>query len=120
MVEVASMDQLEQLKAEESLLMVKAYGNNCKKCKAVAPKFDKFAAQHSGDFTCAAINLSTVKGAFNALGVREVPLFIAFRDGERVEDRVASDLTMMEDLAAAGLMQDLPDCDEEEECVLPL
>ena len=47
-----------------------------------------FAANHVEDFTCAAINLSKAKGgAYRKLGVNAVPTFIAYRDGERVDER---------------------------------
>jgi hypothetical protein len=71
------------------------------------------------DFTCAAINLSKAKGgAYRKLGVNAVPTFIAYRDGERVDERQASDLAMMENFASTELLSDLPDCEDEEECTV--
>lgn len=80
---------------QHKLIMLKAYGEGCKKCAAVAPKFIEFAEKHS-EVLCCAINLSKVKGAFRALNVSSVPLFIVYSDGERTDELQASTLDAFE------------------------
>jgi magnesium-dependent phosphatase 1 len=49
--ELSSMDELESLVAAERLVMVKAYGENCPKCRAVAPKYRVRTKAERGEAT---------------------------------------------------------------------
>jgi len=90
-------------------LMLKAYGANCKKCAAVAPKFIDFAELHP-EVLCCAINLSSVKGAHTTLGVKSVPLFIVYAGGERVDD--------LEGMSSLENFEEYVDSFCEEECAV--
>ena len=118
--ELSSMDELEALLSESAkeggVVVVKAYGPNCPKCRAAAPKFRDFAAVYEGAITCVAANLSAAKGTYRGLGEpSSVPLFIAYRGGVRMN---GGDLAAMESLVDAELLGGLPECDDEEECVI--
>ena len=112
--DVSSMDELAERvegAAPGQLVLVKAYGANCPKCKRMVPLYASFAESHE-DVDCLSVNLSGVSGAYAALGApASVPAFVAYADGERLEDLGSHEGVEAIDAYATAWAEDA--CDDE-------
>lgn len=79
--------ETEVLKAKEPVL-VDFYADWCGPCKAMAPILDDVAGQMAGQMKVVKINIDSSPDAPTKYGVRGIPTFMIFRNGQVVESRV--------------------------------
>jgi thioredoxin 1 len=56
----------------------------CEPCKAMQPKFDKLAETHDR-IAFASLNIDSFPDTADAFGVRSIPTFLCFKDGQVVD-----------------------------------
>ncbi len=77
----------EVLKASQPV-MVDFYAEWCGPCKAMAPLVDELAGQLGGKLKVVKINIDDNPNTPTKYGVRGIPTFMIFRDGQLVDTRV--------------------------------
>lgn len=75
---------LQELLAEEPLLLVDFYADWCGPCKAVAPVVERLAKEYRGRVTFGKLNIDGSRRGAARFGVRSIPTLILFRDGKQV------------------------------------
>lgn len=79
--------EAEVLKADKPVL-VDFYADWCGPCKSMAPLIDELASEKGEDVKIVKVNIDNSPEAPTKYGVRGIPTFILFKDGEAVDQRV--------------------------------
>ena len=69
-------------------VLVDFYADWCGPCKAMAPLLDQVSADLAGKLKIVKINIDESPNAPTKYGVRGIPTFIIFKDGQAVDTRV--------------------------------
>jgi thioredoxin 1 len=71
----------------------------CGPCKAMTPVVDQLAVEKEGEFKVVKVNIDEAPNAPTKYGVRGIPTFMVFKDGQVVGTRVGGGLskTQLED-----------------------
>jgi thioredoxin 1 len=85
-VHIESLSTLEDLLASTTYVVVDFYADWCGPCKAIAPFYQKLAADHSikGKLAFAKVNVDKVQEAARKWSVSAMPTFMFFKDGKQV------------------------------------
>lgn len=78
--EVTSMQELNDIIAQNKLVVVDIYGTWCAPCKKMAPEFAKLPAAFS-DIVFVKIQVEAIDAS---LGVRSIPTLICYNNGQKV------------------------------------
>ncbi|KAI0540235.1 thioredoxin-like protein [Xylaria digitata] len=83
---IASSDELAALFSSTTYVAVDFYADWCPPCKAIAPVYEKLAAQHAIDGVLAfvKVNVDHVQDAACTHGVTAMPTFLFFKEGRQV------------------------------------
>ena len=79
--------ETEVLKASQPV-MVDFYADWCGPCKAMSPLVDELAGELGDQLKIVKINIDNSPNAPTKYGVRGIPTFMVFKDGEVVDTRV--------------------------------
>jgi thioredoxin 1 len=84
---ITSLSELSTLFKSHTHVIVDFYADWCPPCRAIAPVFGKLADEHAvdGKLAFAKVNVDHVKDVAAKYGVRAMPTFLMFEDGERSE-----------------------------------
>lgn len=69
-------------------VLVEFYADWCGPCKAVGPVVDQLAGEVSGKARVVRINVDDQPAASTEHGVRDIPTFIAFKNGKEIRREV--------------------------------
>ncbi|KAI0814500.1 thioredoxin-like protein [Xylaria sp. FL0064] len=83
---ITSSAELTALFSSTTYVAVDFYADWCPPCKAIAPVYEKLAAQHAIDdvLAFAKVNVDHVQDAARTYGVTAMPTFMFFKDGKQV------------------------------------
>ena len=81
--------ETEVLKASQPV-MVDFYADWCGPCKAMSPLVDELAGELGDQLKIVKINIDNSPNAPTKYGVRGIPTFMVFRNGQVVDTRVGS------------------------------
>lgn len=79
-------EKLEQLIAEEKLVLVDYTATWCGPCKVIAPLIDRLAVEYSDRVTIVKVDLDQNKDSAKKYGIRSIPAVLVFKEGEMVEN----------------------------------
>ncbi|QUC17385.1 uncharacterized protein UV8b_01626 [Ustilaginoidea virens] len=83
---INSPEELRTLLASTTYVAVDFFADWCPPCKAIAPVFEKLAAQHGrpAHLVFAKVNVDRVPDAAQTYGISAMPTFLFFKDGAQV------------------------------------
>ncbi|KAI0096451.1 thioredoxin-like protein [Nemania sp. FL0031] len=83
---ITSSAELAALFSSTTYVAVDFYADWCPPCKAIAPIYEKLAAQHTVDgiLAFAKVNVDHVQDAARTHGVTAMPTFMFFKEGRQV------------------------------------
>ncbi|KAI1346642.1 thioredoxin-like protein [Xylaria sp. FL0043] len=83
---ITSSAELTELFSSTTYVAVDFYADWCPPCKAIAPVYEKLAAQHAidGVLAFAKVNVDHVQDAARIHGVTAMPTFMFFKEGKQV------------------------------------
>ncbi|KAI1181503.1 thioredoxin-like protein [Nemania serpens] len=83
---INSSSELTALFSSTTYVAVDFYADWCPPCKAIAPLYEKLAAQHAidGVLAFAKVNVDKVQDVSSTYGVTAMPTFLFFKDGRQV------------------------------------
>lgn len=85
--EIKQKAELDKLIKDDKLVAVQAHAEWCGPCKVIAPKFDEQAVDEANkDVVFARFDIDDVPDLANELGIRSVPAFFFFKDGNKVDN----------------------------------
>lgn len=76
------MSKFKEIIDSDTPTLVDFYADWCGPCKSMAPILDELATEVKGKARILKINVDKAQAAANHYGVRGVPLFILFKNGE--------------------------------------
>ncbi|KIL85989.1 hypothetical protein FAVG1_10958 [Fusarium avenaceum] len=85
---IKSKQEFDDILKSHKYAVVYATASWCGPCRAIAPIFDKIASQYedvSEKISLAKFDTDEVSDLAQELGVRSIPAFFAFEDGEKVD-----------------------------------
>ncbi len=81
-------DELNQLLANEKLVVVDYTATWCGPCRLVAPSIDRLAAEYGDRATVVKIDIDKNKDCAKKYGIRSIPAVLVFKEGELAENLV--------------------------------
>lgn len=87
-VEITNKAEFDQLVKSTSYVALQAHATWCGPCKAMAPIFNKQAGEHAaeGKYAFARFDTDEVADLAQELGIRSIPAFFFFENGEKVDN----------------------------------
>ncbi|KAL2862329.1 thioredoxin family protein [Aspergillus lucknowensis] len=82
-------EYLEKIKNSKNPIVLDCYADWCGPCKAIAPQINAFAQEYS-NIEFYQIDVDELTDVAEELGIRAMPTFIFFKDGEKVKDVVGA------------------------------
>jgi len=88
---ISTMEDFEIVIKQNRLVVLDAFATWCGPCKAIAPTIAKWSNQDDlKDVFFAKFDVDELPGLAQTLGVRAMPTFMIFRDGEKDEELVGA------------------------------
>ncbi len=81
----AESNELEQLIAENKLVVVDYTATWCGPCRVVAPLIDQLAQEYGDRATVVKVDIDQNKDNAKKYGIRSIPAVLVFKNGEVVE-----------------------------------
>jgi len=87
---IATKDQFKEVIAREQVVLLDAFATWCGPCKAVAPIIAKWAQsdEFKDKIYFAKFDVDALPDLAQELGIRAMPTFIVFKDGDRVGEHL--------------------------------
>ncbi|KAI9736441.1 MAG: hypothetical protein M1818_006175 [Claussenomyces sp. TS43310] len=86
---VANKAEFDSALKDNSIVVLDAFATWCGPCKVIAPQVVKFSEQFT-DATFIKIDVDDVPDVAQELGIRAMPTFIVFKNGEKVQEIVGA------------------------------
>ncbi|KAK4449851.1 thioredoxin-like protein [Podospora aff. communis PSN243] len=89
---IATKDQFKEVIAREPVVLLDAFATWCGPCKAVAPIIAKWAEseEFKDKIYFAKFDVDALPELAQELGIRAMPTFIVFKDGDKVGEHMGS------------------------------
>ncbi|KXX81166.1 Thioredoxin [Madurella mycetomatis] len=88
---LATTEQFKETIAKNPVVILDAFATWCGPCKAIAPQVAKWAEDEFKDkFYFAKFDVDAVPDLAQELGVRAMPTFFVFKEGEKVDQFVGA------------------------------
>ncbi|GAB0133124.1 hypothetical protein EsDP_00001539 [Epichloe bromicola] len=107
-INITSKAQFDELLKEKPAVALQAHAVWCGPCKTISPVFEKIASEGNNDakVTFARFDTDEVSDLAQELGVRSIPAFFAFKNGEKVDNLAGANppalQKLVKDLASLG------------------
>ena len=98
------MDEYKKALAEPGVLIIDAFAVWCGPCKAIAPKIVEYSKQYT-DARFYKVDVDQVPDVAQELGIRAMPTFVVFKDGELFETVVGANPPAIAAAVEKGLGQ---------------
>ncbi|KAL4931596.1 thioredoxin family protein [Aspergillus undulatus] len=85
----------EKVKNSKGAVVVDCYAVWCGPCKAIAPKVEQFAKEYL-DAKFYQIDVDELSDVAAEIGVRAMPTFLLYKDGEKISDVVGANPPALE------------------------
>ncbi|KAL3470910.1 thioredoxin-like protein [Aspergillus californicus] len=92
---VSAAEFREKVTDAKGAVVVDCFATWCGPCKAIAPKVEEFAKQYT-DVKFYQIDVDELSDVAAELGVRAMPTFMLFKDGEKISDVVGANPPALE------------------------
>ncbi|KAL9118163.1 MAG: hypothetical protein Q9187_005297 [Circinaria calcarea] len=97
-----SMDEFQAAKSEGKLMVIDCYATWCGPCKAIAPKVVAFSDKYP-DVRFFKVDVDEVPDVAQELGIRAMPTFVLFKNGEEVAKVVGANPQQLEEAIVKGV-----------------
>ncbi|CDH53159.1 predicted protein [Lichtheimia corymbifera JMRC:FSU:9682] len=91
-----NLEEFNKLIAENKKVAIDFHATWCGPCKLIAPKFKTFAAENS-DVTYAKIDVDDVADVAAEVGVRAMPTFVFYLDGQKFDEVVGANAAKLKE-----------------------
>jgi thioredoxin 1 len=86
-----SQEEFKEAIAKNQVVMIDAFATWCGPCKAIAPTIAKWAENEFKDkIYFAKFDVDALPELAQELGIRAMPTFVVFKDGEKVDEFVGA------------------------------
>ncbi|KAI9896120.1 hypothetical protein N3K66_009020 [Trichothecium roseum] len=86
-VDITSLSQFKDLVNSKPFVALQATATWCGPCKAISPFFVKHSDEHTSDkYVFARFDTDDVADLAQELGIRSIPAFFIFEDGEKADN----------------------------------
>lgn len=88
-IEITAKSEFDELVKAKPFVVVQAHATWCGPCKAIAPFFDKHAVEYdtiADKYAFVRFDTDEVPDLAQELGIRSIPAFFLFEDGEKVDN----------------------------------
>jgi len=86
---IATKADFDSTLKENNIVVLDAFATWCGPCKVIAPQVVKFSEQYT-DATFVKIDVDEVPDVAQELGIRAMPTFIVFKNGEKIAEVVGA------------------------------
>lgn len=97
---IDSLQQYRDLVDSKKLFALDCWATWCGPCKAISPIFERFSEQFD-QIEFYKVDIDEQPDIAHELGVRVVPTFYVFKDGEKVKDLAGADPAKLDALLAS-------------------
>ncbi|RDA92764.1 hypothetical protein CP533_1432 [Ophiocordyceps camponoti-saundersi (nom. inval.)] len=94
--DVKTAQEFEELLKKHPKVAVDFYAEWCGPCKFISPIFNQLSEQHS-DIVFLSVDVDNVESVAQKYGIRAMPTFIMFKDGEKSADLTGANKTGLEE-----------------------
>lgn len=88
-IEITS-ENFEEIIGGEKPVLVDFWAEWCGPCRAVAPTLDEFASENKETLSVGKVDVDSQSELAAKYGIRSIPTFVFFKDGEIVNKKVGS------------------------------
>ncbi|KAJ6438249.1 thioredoxin domain-containing protein [Purpureocillium lavendulum] len=88
--EITSLEQFEEVIKGNPKVVVDFTASWCPPCKMIKPIFAKLA-EEQGEVKFVSVDVDEVPAVTQKYGIRAMPTFMMFKDGEKVDDLTGAD-----------------------------
>ncbi|RKP27554.1 thioredoxin-like protein [Syncephalis pseudoplumigaleata] len=88
--EVTTAEEFDQIISSNSIVVVDFFAEWCGPCRLIAPKIEALA-EKTPDVTFIKLDVDKVEEIAQRYGIRAMPTFIFFKDGEKAKEVVGAD-----------------------------
>jgi thioredoxin 1 len=90
--EITSVSQFNEIISSNHIVAIDAWATWCGPCRAISPIFESLSQKEpfNGKIHFAKFDVDHVKDLSHELGIRAMPTFVFFKDGEKVEEVVGA------------------------------
>jgi thioredoxin 1 len=88
-IDITTKSQFDELRKSHPYVALQAHATWCGPCKAISPFFNKTAAEYADlkdKYAFARFDTDEVSDLAQELGIRSIPAFFVFEDGEKTDN----------------------------------
>ncbi|KAG9007828.1 hypothetical protein FRB95_011999 [Tulasnella sp. JGI-2019a] len=95
--EITSLAQFKEIIAKDEYSVMDFWATWCGPCRVISPVFEKMAEQFT-NVKCYKIDVDTQSEISQECGIRAMPTFMAFKNGQKVKDMMGANPPALEQL----------------------